>query len=291
MKSQDVTVVIATSGSPHRATRLGQAIESLTDQQDANAVPLVVLNGDQYDRKLRSELENRSDIRFHYDPQPSLPNAIHVGRKLVDTPYFGYLDDDDLYLPHAIERRLACFERDDSVDAVVSNGHRQLEDGSSVEYLDDINQIERDPLLYLMKYNWLASCGGLFKTETIDPEYFENLHKYFEWTGVAFRIAFDKKLSFLEEPTFVVNFSPNSLSDSADIAEYGYAFLQELMSMPMSAPIKRQINTKMMTTKHDLSEFHRQNKNFAAAWKFHLGSLLHSSGWRYLTYTRYLIFR
>src|ERR1700674_1852071 len=96
------SVIIPTMVSTQRATSLQRAIGSIIGQQSAAAVPIVVANGTQFDAQLLSELKSRRDIRFFYQEEGSLPGAILLGRKQVDTEFFANLDDDDEYLPNAI---------------------------------------------------------------------------------------------------------------------------------------------------------------------------------------------
>ena len=240
-----VTIVIPTAGEPSRIASLSRAIDSVKKRAQRPVIPLVLLNGQKFDRDLYASLEKRRDIRFHYAEEPSLPNALFVGRTLVDTQYFGFLDDDDIYLENAILRRVASLEADSSLDAVVTNGIIRHSDGRQINYLSDLREIRKDPLLSVVKANWLASCGGMFRTNTVDESLFSNLPKYFEWTTVAFRLSITKKkVQLIDDLTFVVQETPNSLWKSPSVKEEQMQFVSNLLALPLPSTVRNELRKK-----------------------------------------------
>ena len=224
------TIIIPTLA--HRPKQLVRTIDSLLGQSCGQVVPLVVLNGDIYDRDFAETLQRRQDIRFVQIPTTGVARARYEGRKLVDTPYFGYLDDDDEYLPDALENRHRPFEINSDIDVVVGNGWRD-EDGVQHPICRDIEAIASDPADALIDSNWLASCSALFKSETVGPEYFDCDYQYLEWTYLAIHLALTRNISFVAEPTFIINCTPNLLSNSV---AYGAAYskiLKDVLAFDM----------------------------------------------------------
>jgi glycosyltransferase involved in cell wall biosynthesis len=97
------SIIIPTCANEARAPLLRRAIESLLRDQGGLALPVVVVNGSSYVPKVLDELKRRSDIRFLYLREAGTTGARLAARKLVDTEFFGILDDDDEYLPGGIE--------------------------------------------------------------------------------------------------------------------------------------------------------------------------------------------
>ena len=288
----NTTIIIPTTGVLERRDSLERAIASINTQTTGSAVPLVLLNGDRFDHELKQLLSERRDIRFYYIAEGGLPNALRVGRNLVDTAFFGFLDDDDLYLPHALETRIAPFVDDTSTDVVITNGLHQDAGGSRNRCIVRLPSKSDDLFMHCIRVqNWLASCGGLYRTDRVEPSCFESLAKYFEWTDVAFRIAQTKKLVFLEEMTFVVCDSPGSLWKSGDVTFRRIEFLKKLIAGCSRADVRVVLSEKLLHACHEYSAQCLLEKNLADAWKYHVQSLGGLVGLRYLPYSRRIFFK
>ena len=143
----------------------------------------------------------------------SLPAALRHGRSLVDTPFFGFLDDDDEYLPDAIAIRLAAFASDAAIDAVATNGFTNIGGVDRVRH-EHPDAAATDPLRALLRENWLASCGGLFRTDRVTVDFFDGVTRHYEWTVLGFKLAASRRVLYVDKPTFRVYDSPGSLSKS-----------------------------------------------------------------------------
>ena len=115
-----VEVLIPTLCSAERRASIERAIQSVLDQTACIVTPVIVINGSRFDAKLRQALERRPDIRVHYLEEPNLFAARRFARQSVTADFYCWLDDDDVYLPGAIKRRLEALLADASLDAVVS---------------------------------------------------------------------------------------------------------------------------------------------------------------------------
>ncbi len=254
-----------------------------------SAVPLVVANGKLYSPEILEALRERSDICFTYRAEGNLPLACLAGRRLVESEYFSFLDDDDLLLPRALVTRVTPMLRDSGIDAAVSNGYYRDEEGRHLRYeAFDVEVLSSDPLLALMEMNWLASCGGLFRSSTVGVEYFENMMPFFEWTYLAFRLARSKRVHFIAEATYEIRATPGSLSASEGYMRSTPNVLTRMLSHELPSGIRSILERRYSAALHDLSDYCRQRGEFAEAWRWHWKSMRSLYGLRYLPYTRRL---
>jgi hypothetical protein len=286
---EQIAVIIPTLATRERAPYLLAAIESVTSQAGVRAVPLVVANGPNADPDLRSLLARRRDLSLHVLDEPSLPAAIRAGRRLVATRFFSELDDDDLLLPGALAVRHARMARGDHPDVVVSNGIRR---GWGIEelHITDIEDTERDPLRALLERNWLLPGSALFRSEAITPDVFAGMPKYLEWTFLGLALALRFRIAFLGEPTVVHHTDlPFSMDRSIECRIGRPAALGQLLSLPLPRDVSETIRGRIGEACHEVSDVSLRERRWLDAWRWHLRSLFHRRGWRYLAYTRHLL--
>ena len=283
-----ITVIIPTAGRQQRTISLIKAIDSVLDQKDVDAVPLVVLNGNIYDSDLFSKLKSNKDILLKYIKKGSLPNAIHEGRKMVDTEFFSFLDDDDIYTTNSLALKLIAFNSDKSLDVVVGNGYKVANDGKYKVFSNGC-LLNKQPLRELIKYNWLASCSALFKTNSIGFDFFDRNFKHYEWTYIAYQLTLFRKIKFINDITYIVNDTDSSLSKSEEYIITQPHLYQKLKRLSLPEEIYQQIIKKEIQCYHNISNYYLDAKKIKDAWKWHFKSLLSFYGIRYLLYTRKLI--
>jgi glycosyltransferase involved in cell wall biosynthesis len=283
-----ISVIIPTTCEERRATSLRRAIDSVLSQHDVEVELIIVVNGQRFQPERLEALRRDPALITSYVETPSLPYACRHGRSLVSGDYFSFLDDDDEYLPDALATRAAALEGDPSIDLVATNGYS----GSAEHlYLTHTTAIESDPLAAMLEENWLASCGGLFRSASCGEELFIDLPKYREWTLLAFRLLLaGKRLRFIDRPTYRINDSPESASKSREYRLASAAVIESLLSLPLPPHVKRRLRPRLLAARHDLSVMNLEEGRRAAAWALHLQSLAGFSGLRYLTYTRRLFF-
>ena len=242
----DLTVIIPTAGYSSRGESIFRAIESVLSLEGVRAKPCVVLNGVNYAEELRSKLETHEEIDFHYIPEGDLTKAIYFGRQCVRTPYFSFLDDDDEYTSSAFVNRFKQMELDQGVDVAVANGYRASVTGVRHLIFKDFTRNAECPLSGLTRGNWLASCGGMYRSRTVREDYFVDISKYFEWTWLAIRLSLECSVSFFDEPAFVVNDTADSLSKSAsyELKEVDF-LLRVLNEVPVPGFFKRHLRRKL----------------------------------------------
>lgn len=282
------SIIIPTTCEAGRRASLLRAIDSITsDPQEPTAV-IVVVNGDRFDPDLLALLRNDRRLHVIYEPVGSVSRAQHIGRSAVKTAYFGFLDDDDEYLPGAVALRRSHLDLHPEADGVVCNGLRF--DGKREEpYVDGFASIHENPALALARTNWLASCAALLRTERVGPEFFDERFRYVEWTLLGFKLTLTRRLDFLDVPTYRVNNTAQSASKSKAYVLAHVGVLEEVLRLPLPATVRAAVRRKLGSAHHTLSDVYRASGQGAPAWRHHLASLAYPGGMGYLSYTRRLL--
>jgi hypothetical protein len=282
-----VTAIIPTLASPARMPLLARAVASL-GANEASVRVLCVVNGSLHAEDATQRLASMGAETIYNEP-PSAPLASLAGRRAVDTPFYCFVDDDDEYLPGAIDHRLAVLSGNARAALVASNGYRCVDGRDSLALLH-LADVPADPLAALFRENWLPSCGAVFRASAIDAGYFERPHPYFEWTWLAFRIAVaGMPVAVLDRPTFRIHDTPSSLSKSKAYRASDVALYRRMMQSPLPVPVRRMIRERLATAlARDSVERLRENE-LRAAWQSHLQTLRMPGGWRYCSQTLRLV--
>ncbi len=288
-KTPRVTVIIPTMASAARGESLKRAVESVRQSSRHPVHIIAVVNGDRASAEVCDWLKAQPDVQFEYVSTPSAPAAVLRGRQLVETEFFSALDDDDLYLPLSTDLKLERLLGDDQFDLVVGN-YLLFERGTKFLCYDDLGGVTGDPLNCLMKFNWLSSGNALFRSKSVDLQFFENYHAFGEWTYIAFLLALKgKKVATLVEPVFVCNVETvGSLSKSEAYLLAYIPLFQRMLDLLPPRHIALQIEKKMSAAYHDAAELSLRKGHRRDAWRHHWQSLRRPYGMRYLPYTRHL---
>lgn len=283
-----VTAIIPTAGRKERADSLRRAVESIEQQNDVQAQVLLVFNGPSIFMPLVQQLQARDSVTVAVLDEGNLPKAINFGRRCVDTDYFCFLDDDDEYLPDALAIRCQILDENRDIDVVVTNGLvRDAE--KSWKLLPDKLSLDWSPIEELFRRNWLASCGGLYRSSTVDAEYFRIDSKYYEWTMTAFLLSLDRSVKYLNKSTFVINKTDDSLSASLQYLEAYPNVLQLMRQHSSKRWVNAEIKRRLARSYHALSVAYQHRRNRREAWRYHLHSLMSIYGLRYFPYTARLV--
>ena len=283
-----VSVILPTVAVASRAACLDRALESVLTQAGVRVDPIVVANGPDCDRDLIDALLRRRDIRVLRRREAGLGAAIAAGREIVEAPYFAELDDDDLFLPGALAARVATMEADPTIDATVTSGYLRSARGDVLN-VPGISRCAQDPLRAIIDRMWLTPGAGLFRSATIPATYFSGMPPHLEWTYLAVRLALERRMAFLDAPTFVYNAdTPDSLSKSREHVLRQPGALQAVLRMALPPDVRRVLRRKYVAALHGASVKDLEQGRKADAWKWHLRTLFHVYGWRYLAYTRHL---
>lgn len=290
MKRRDaVCVLVATLASSDRAPYVLRALDSLRAQSKVYARPIVVVNGQVADPALVAKIERERDVTVLYRPEANLPRALAAGRRLVDTPFFAQLDDDDELLPNALELRLQRITKLDRPDAVVTNG--LIRAGSlETESMADFQVVERDPMRTLMERNWMLPGSALFRTDALTEAVFEATPRFLEWTYIGLLLASRYRLALLASPT-VIHYDDHAFSvNRSRECTLGrpHAF-EAVLALDLPAAVKRQLRVKRGAAWHMAAQAAATGDRNGSAWAAHLRSLTAPGGWRYISYTRHLL--
>lgn len=283
-----ISVIIPTTCEARRWDSLKRAISSVTLQENVDVEVIVVVNGTRFDPGCYEELRNMPGLSVVYLEEGNLPRAVKYARSLVTTPFFAFLDDDDEYLPGALWRRLQPLLADETVGYVAANGYSHV-DGRDEQAVTNVEAVQRDPLRALLRENWLASCGGLYRSSSVSSDYFDGKTRYLEWTLLAYKLASSMRMVFVDEPTYRIHDSPDSLSKSEAFREAEIGVLNQILALELPADVKNGLRIKMGRAYHSLSNHYRRQGDLKRAWSCHLTSLRYPEGLRYVTYTRRLL--
>src|SRR5690606_14394 len=121
-----ITIIIPTTCERPRLEQLDRAINSILHQSGVEAKVLIIVNGNRFDPAAYDSLRSRSDVVVEDREIGSAPKACEYGRSLIQTTYFGFLDDDDELLPNALSVRLGAFSKNPNADVVVTNGYNHF---------------------------------------------------------------------------------------------------------------------------------------------------------------------
>ena len=171
---------------------------------------------------------------------------------------------------------------------VVTNGWREDKQGLRRCYRD-MTEFRQDPLRSLQTENWLASCGGTYRTAKVGVEYFDGQTRYLEWTTTAYRCALELNIHFLDKPTFRICETEGSLSKSDAYGRGVVRALTVIAALDLPQDVRATILRKRCDALHDLAERYRLAGAIGAAWIWHFRCLVQRSGPRYWRYTARLL--
>lgn len=241
-----ITIIIPTLAEAHRFKGLQRAIKSIQNNESANSFIsiCVVVNGKRFDESVMQWLYAQKLIVVQI-PEASLPLALFHGKCRVRTKYFGFLDDDDEYLPGALNSRFIILEKSPHLDIVISNGYKYL-DGIDTLALKRLKFVTSDPLTELFKENWIGSCTALFRSESFPNCFFELIRPYLEWSHLGFQIAINhKRIGIIDTPTFRINDTPGSASKSEAYQDAHIDFYRYVLTHNLPSPITKLVGSRL----------------------------------------------
>lgn len=289
MMNVHTSVIIPTLADTVRSSSIKRAIDSIRNASTDPIQVIVVINGNRFNDIICNWLRQQPDLLVAKIDEGSLPLAQRHGRQLVTTEYFSFLDDDDEYLPHSIDLKISLLKQYPFADFVISNGFKRSNAIDELFY-PEIETVGKDPLTALFQRNWMASCGVMFRSNTVDQSFFDKPHPYGEWTWLAYNLLLSgKQLKVINEPGFRIHDTPGSLSKSDAYRESYFALYQRMLQMQPPQRIKDIIMARIGAAYHDKSATQLIKGQWLNAWTSHLKSLTYPKGLRYLSYTRRLL--
>jgi glycosyltransferase involved in cell wall biosynthesis len=284
-----IEVIIPTLCDSKRGPLLLRAIDSVVSQDGVHGLPVVVVNGSRFDPAYLDRLRQRSDIRLIQIPEPSLFLARRRGFDALRGEVFAILDDDDIFLPGALKRRLEVLQTDPTCDWVVTNGVFVAPNGEQ-PFIPDIEAARRDPFGTLLDHCWLCSAGNLFRRSAVAADIFDATRSM-DLTYIAFRLlAEGRKVVFVDDSTFRYFYYPDSTSKQDDYNLPAAEAIQTMMALPVPGWVRRGLAGKYRRAMHDIASYHYCRGEMGSAWQAHLRSL---GGvpefFRYAAFTRKLL--
>ncbi len=281
-----VTVVIPTITHPGRHALIHRCIDSVLEQADVDAVPLLVVNGSDTDFAKFDVPEGA--VVVHHSP-PDLPAAIRAGREAVETPFFTILDDDDYLLPGSLAVRIEELAALPDADVLVTNGY--IDDGKARHLCaKTMSVFADDPLGSLKKRNWLSPGSALFRAERIPLALFDDIPRYLEWTFLALRLGRDYRIAFSDAETFVYSANtPGSISNSEAYVRGQPAALSRILRMRLRADVREHFEAELGSAWNRVALLELDRRRIGDAWKAHVASMRQRGGLRFLPFTRKLV--
>lgn len=290
MSGAEVTVIIPTVADERRGQTIWRAIDSAGPRSGAATRILVVVNGARFSPPLVEQLRRTPGVECIYVEQGSMPLALLAGRRLVQSEFFAFLDDDDEYLEGGLAVRREVLRGDGRAAFVITAGWLQTPDGQLPQGSLMAADIEADPLGSMLRENWVAtSASGLYRTSAVTAEDFAQMPSYLEWTYLGLRLTARLPFRFLDTPTYRRYDLPGTVSKSRAYHAGMVSALKASLQLPLPEDIRKALRRKLATAHHSLSEMFLNEGNRGAAWRQHLISLTQPGGLQFLGYTRWLL--
>lgn len=284
-----VTVIIATLGVRERACSLRAAISSVLEQAGVKTTVIVVLNGAKRDPDVERELRDNVRVALVVRDVRGLPQALAVGRAMVLTPYFATLDDDDLYLPGALELRVRALEEYPECAAAITNGYLRAGECDTL-HVNVGHRIHDDPVRAMLDRNWCLPGSWLCRTSMVDVGVFEEMPSYLECTYLALRIASAHPVTWIDTPTVVYNVgSPQAESLSRAYVLGQVSALRRIVALDLPSDVRAAFRARIACAYHAAADHERKAGALLEACRWHAASMLQRSGWRYAAFTRHLV--
>ncbi|ROO27845.1 hypothetical protein SAOR_07460 [Salinisphaera orenii MK-B5] len=286
----ELAVIVRTMADANRADALLRALDTIDNLQSVAAYPIIVVNGRRYDPDLVDRLRRRDGSVFHYMSRASAGAAVVQGRRLVESEFFMYLDDDDELLADGIGPVLVEQAASLDWDLLVLNGERRSASGGK-PWVEQWAAHTADPLRSLVEENWLSPGNTVFRAATVNSDVLDVDRDHHEWTYIAYRLMLEGyKVSFHDKSVTRYNDTEDSLS-KRDTHDPGETRLLEDLRREARLPrdLRAALEAKYRNHLHVMAERNRFQGRFASAWRYHLRSLKPPFTLRYLPYTRKLL--
>ncbi|HJR14637.1 MAG TPA: glycosyltransferase family A protein [Rhodanobacteraceae bacterium] len=283
-------VVVRTLADAQRSELLFRALDSIQNQQGISARPIVVVNGQMFDPATLAALQERPGILLHQEQQASMRVARAAGRNLVTAPFFSYLDDDDEVIAGSLLEPLRWLDSHPDCDVLINNGYFVRDGGVLSESTHLANHVDR-PAMGLLNECWLSPGACIFRTASISADTLDADWNHLEWTHLAFELcAQRKRLHFMDVPTVRYYDTPGSMSKQVRHHEVALDLLRVVQQDTRLDPeVRQEADRKYLRTLHNLAMTYWQRGHYLRAWRCHLGSLRPPHTFKYLLFSRKLL--
>lgn len=293
MYQETVSVIIPTKANPQRRALLKRAVDSVLTQEGVQAVPIIVVNGSEWDPELVSELLADRRLRVSTLEQADLPTALRRGRELVDGPWFAELDDDDALTPRGLMVRKDMLDKEREIDLVVTNGIRRGTNGDKLHFVEEIAVMQADPLRALFRHNWLLPGSWLCRTDIVGREIFAAIPKFRECTYLGMQFAIKHRIKFLACPTVIYyTDTPQSESKSREYTASLWlpAATRHMLALDLPADVQDKLRLRLGSACLANADYYLRKNNLKAAWDWYRQSLRGPGCWRRALFARRFVY-
>jgi len=274
---------VPTRALPARRPLLQRAIASVLSQEGVHAVPLIVVNGNETGSQAVWTWCSDTRVTVTAIERADLPRALQVGRRLVETPFFTELDDDDELRPDALATRVRALAERADADVVVTNGLRRTSEGDCL-HVPDMAVVCNDPLRALLRQNWLLPGSWLCRTDRVGDDVFDGMPRYRECTYLALVFSTRYRTVFVNEPTVV--YHADTIASESKSREYivgSVAASQMLLTLEMPPDVRAQLRRQFLASGYrSIARVYLTEHHFIAALGAYLRSCLQPGGLQYV---------
>jgi len=269
---------------------LCRSLASIQAQQGVRVELIVVANGPKQENALASFIAARFSAKVVSLPEANVSKARYRGLLNSTGDFFCFLDDDDEFLPDTLQARVQLLLSDGGYDIAATNGYVRTS-GDMVlipEYV--ASRINKDPIGAFLLQNWFASPAAIFRSSSVQPDFFNLSYKYFEWSFLFFRLVSEKKkIVFVDTNTYrVYRDHPVSASRTPEYSLAESELLLAAKKLNLPKEVQARLHSKYLRSLNSRSNFHRVRGELREAWKVHIRCLL-LGGFSYIPYTRFLL--
>lgn len=285
-----IDVIVRTLLSKTREREIMRALDSIQNLPSMQARPIVVVNGDHYDRPLLDMLQQRPGIVLHYQPDASAGRAIATGRRLVTAPYFMYLDDDDQLVAAGMKSLSTYVFNHFDWDVLITNGYFCRSGESRPMYLD-LKSHAIHPLRSLLSESWVCAGATIFRSESISADFLDMERNHQEWTYIAFRLVMEeKRIAFMDAPTVVYHDTGGSASKLIEHQEEALSLLEQMSAdSRVDGETRSLMERKYRNMLHVIALQYWRQGDRRKAWIYHLRSMRQPFTFKYLLFSRKLL--
>ncbi len=285
-----IDVIVRTRADAFRSELLFRALDSIRAQEGVHARPIVVVNGQDFDSATMAGLEQFPDILLHIEREASARVARVAGRRLVTAPYFAYLDDDDELIGGSLLGPMHWLEAHPGCDVMVTNGYF-VKDGEPLTEFTHIADHVAYPVLSLLDESWLQPGAFVCRTGAVPSEMLASDWNNLEWTHLAFELCAEgKRLHFMDVPTVYYSDTPGSMSKETQQDEAAVDLLRLVRNdTRLGVEVRSAAYEKYLRLLHDLAWRYWKQGQYRLAWQCHLASLRSPQTFRYLLFSRKLL--
>ena len=271
-----VSIIIPTYNRPQYLRR---AIQSVVEQTFTDWELIVVQNGGTRESEaVVGEFQNTgAPIRYIYESKADPVNARNVGITLSQGTYVAFLDDDDRWAPHKLEKQVGVLERDSRV-GLVTCGAWIIRPSGSIEpdltYTDEmftVSELVKRGCLIRSLSGVVVRRSCIDRIGAFDPRYVcANDYDFY------LRLAWLYRIASLQEFLFLYQVSGDSISKHLErMREECVQILTRLDPATHDQVTRAMIRQRIARWCHAMAVDAMDQKRYRHARRFYIQALRH----------------